>query len=271
MGLDVFLCFLLGTQNYVLDQSSWSTTFTFWRCFVMLFVLGGSWGCASGIVLPLALQGEMFQHCSLAPGASARVPAAPFLANQRWFSVHFYKPGGISNGPLFILLCCCVLGHQSLPNNRWKRGFIWVINYVLPLSTGSAGFSSAFSHPWAPLVKDAFLPLSSTIESLAKLRKNTLSLYLKFALCLSLAEDVYSNPGWVFQLFQSGWLKILLHLPTKFPTSFCVLSQLLWYQRCDLCLFAIYLITEGLLKSLNTPVVILQRLNEEMLFWILLL
>lgn len=184
-----------------------------------------------GIVLPLALQGGMLQHASLAPEASARVPAAPFLAYKRWFSVHFYKPSVVRNGPLFILLCCCILGHQSLPNNRWKCGFIWVINYVLLLSTGSACFSSVFSHPWAPLVKDPFLPLSSTSESLAKLRKNTLNLYLSFAVCLSLAEDVYSNPGWVFQLFQSRWLKILLHLSTEFPTSFCVLSQLLWYQH----------------------------------------
>lgn len=176
-----------------------------------------------GSVLPVALQGGMLQHSSLAPAASARVPAAPFLANKSCFSVHFHKPSVIRNGSLFIVLCCCVLGHHSLPNNRWKCGFIWVINYVLPLSTGSACFDSAFSHPWAPLVKDPFLPLSSTNESLATLRRNTLNLYLSFAVCLSL----YSNPGWVFQLFQSGWLKILLHLSTKFPTPFCVLSQLL--------------------------------------------
>lgn len=231
MGLDMFLHFLLRTQNFVLDQSVWSKTFTLWRC----SILQGwylSWVGAGvvplGAVLPLALQGGMLQYSSPAPGASARVPTAPFLANKCWFSVHFYNPSVIANGPLFTVLCCCVLGHHLLPNNRWKCGFIWVINYVLLLSTGSACFSSAFSHPWAPLVKDRFLPLSSTNEFLAKLRKN---LYLSFAVCLSVAEDMFSNPGWVFQLFQSGWLKILFHLSTKFLTSFCVLSQLLWYQH----------------------------------------
>lgn len=115
----------------------------------------------------------MFQHSDLAPAANATVPTAPLLADKCWFSVHFYKPSVIRNGPLFIVLSCCVLGHHSLPNNRWKCGFIWVINYVLPLCTASACFSSAFSHPCALLVKDSFLPLSSTNESLDKLRKKT--------------------------------------------------------------------------------------------------
>lgn len=104
----------------------------------------------------------MFQHSDLAPAANATVPTAPLLADKCWFSVHFYKPSVIRNGPLLIVLSCCVLGHHSLPNNRWKCGFIWVINYVLPLCTASAYFSSAFSHPCALLVKDSFLPLSST-------------------------------------------------------------------------------------------------------------
>lgn len=197
----------------------------------VIFVLGGRWACASGHCSALGLQGGMLQHSSLTPGANVIVPTAPFLANKLWFSVHFYKPSVISNGWLFIVLCCCVLGQHLLPNNRWKPGFIWIINYVLPPSTGSACFSSAFSYPWAPLVKDPFLPLSSTNESLAKLRKNTLNLYLSFAVCLSLAENMYSNLGWVFQIFKSGWLKMLLYLSKKFPTSFCVLSQPLWYQH----------------------------------------
>lgn len=151
-------------------------------------------------------------------------------------------------------LCCCVLGHHSLPNNRWKCGFIWVINYVLPLSTGSACFSSAFSHPWAPLVKDPFLPLSSTNESLDKLRKSTLNLYLTFAVCLSLAEDMYSN-SWL------GVPAIPVRLVEDTFTSVCKVSHLFLcpitatlmpISGCDFSLFAIYLITEDLLKDLNT-------------------
>lgn len=165
IGLDAFLCFLLRTQNFVLDQSLWSETLTLWSCSIMqgwYLSWMGAGVVPLGIVLPLALQGGMLQYSSLAPGASVRVPTATFLANKCWFSVHFYRPSVISNGPLFIVLCCCVLGHYSLPNNRWKCGFIWVINYVLLLSTWSACFCSAFSHPWAPLVKDPFLALSST-------------------------------------------------------------------------------------------------------------
>lgn len=155
----------------------------------------------------------------------------------------------MSNGSLFIVLRCCVLGHPSLPNNRWKCGFIWVINYVLPLSTGSACFSSAFSDPWAPLVKDPFLPLSSCyiekkysefVLELCSLsqpgRRQVLKSWLGFpAIPVRLVKDTLTSVYKISHPFLCPITAILM------PTS-----------GCDFSLFAIYLITEGLLKGLNT-------------------
>lgn len=113
-------------------------------------------------------------------------------------------------------------------------------------------------------------PLDSTDESLAKLGRNNLNLYWSFAVCPSLAEDVYSKACCVFQLFQLVWLKIMLHPSTKFvsPLSLSHRNTNIRLRISFVCYIFSY---RRNTKKFKHSTVILPSLKEDILVQTLLL
>lgn len=131
-------------------------------------------------------------------------------------------------------------------------------------------FPLPFLHADAPLVKNTFLPLDSTDESLAKLGRNDLNLYWSFAVCPSLTEDMYSKACCVFQLFQLVWLKIMLHPSTKFvsPLSLSHRNTNIRLRISFVCYILSY---RRNTKKFKYSTVILPSLKEDILVQTLLL